>query len=160
MVDAEAAASAARIALRDLHGPGHGAARAAVANGDVDSAFLVARLDRPERSFYLAPWRDERGVVLVAQIDAASGALNSVVVLAEPVGDVLIPPERARSLVIAGRGGAAGDPQLVWRPCRESMSPLQPLYRVPTEGGAAYVAMDGTIHDRLTPLGKGGQEKG
>jgi len=156
VIDAAAAASAARSALRDLHGPGHDAARAALANGNVDPAFLVARLDRPERSFYLVPWRDERGVVLVAQVDAASGALNSVAVLPEPVGDVLISKERARALVTAGGGRVAGDPQLVWQPCRESMSPLQPLYRVPIERGAAYVAMDGTVHDQLTPLGKGG----
>jgi len=156
VIDAKAAASAARSALRDLNGPGHDAARAALAEGNVDSAFLVARLDRPERSFYLAPWRDKRGVVLVAQVDAASGALNSLAVLPEPVGEVVISKERARSLVMAERGGVAGDPQLVWRPCRESMSPLQPLYRVPIEEGAAFVAMDGTIHDRLTPLGKGG----
>lgn len=156
MIDAKEAASAARGALRDLHGPGHDAARAALANGDVESAFLVARLDRPERSFYLAPWRDKSGVVLVAQVDAASGALSSVAVLPEPVDDVVISKERARSLVMARRGLVSGDPQLVWRPCRESTSPLQPLYRVPIEGGAAYVAMDGTVHDRLTPLGKGG----
>src|SRR5262249_28431991 len=49
-----------------------------------------------------------------------------------------------------------GEPQLVWRPCRESASPFQPLYQVPIAGGEAFVSVDGSVYRSLTHFGKGG----
>ncbi len=81
MIDAGEAAAAARRALRELHGAGHADVLAAVATGEAGEPALVVRLDVPDASYYLVPWRDVRGVIVIAQIDATSGALQSVAVL-------------------------------------------------------------------------------
>jgi hypothetical protein len=155
MIDAEAAASAARIALQDLRGRNHDAAIAAAATANAGRAVFVRRLDQPERSYFLVPWHDARGVVLVVQVDT-NGEMRSLAVFPKPVDHLVIPKEKVRSLVAASSDRTAGDPELVWWPCRESTSPLQPLYRVPIGGGELYVTADGSIRERLTPLSKGG----
>jgi hypothetical protein len=66
------------------------------------------------------------------------------------------PDDAARAAADALGRRVVGQPQLVWRPCRESAGPLQPLYRVVTEGGEAFVSAAGIVHRTLTPFGRGG----
>ena len=155
MIDAEAAASAARRALQNLRGRNHDDAITAAATANAGRAVFVRRLDQPEQSYFLVPWHDARGVVLVVQVDG-NGEMRSVAVLPKPVNHLIIPEEQVHSLVADCGGQAIGDPELVWRPCQESTGPLQPIYRVPTKGGELYVTAGGSIRDRLTPLSKGG----
>ena len=155
MIGAEEAASAAVRALREL-GPGNEDVVAATAAAELERPIFVRRLDEPGQSYFLATWRDARGVVAVMQLDAADGAMRSIAALPKPVDELFIAKDEARSLVIVARGGrAAGEAELVWQPCRESTSPLQPLTRVPTEAGDMFVTAQGEVRDRLTPLGRG-----
>ena len=156
MIDADEAASAARQALAALSGPSHEAAIAAAASGEAGWPLFVTRMDRPDQSYYLVPWHDEQGIVLVVQIDADDGAMRSFALLPAPVGQLLISKEQAVRLVAESRIQVTGDAELVWKPCRESTSPLQPLWRVPVEGGERYVTAGGEVRDRLTELGRGG----
>jgi hypothetical protein len=156
MMDADAAATAAQDALRSLHGPSHRALFQATASALPQVPIFVRRLDRPEQSSYLVPWRDARGIAAVIQIDAATGAMQSVAVFAAPLMELVLPEERARALATATFGPIIGDAELVWRPCRESTSALQPLYRFETGQGEIYVTANGVASDHLTPLGNGG----
>jgi hypothetical protein len=40
-----------------------------------------------------------------------------------------------------------GEPKLVWRPSRESASPLQPLYQIAVDGGDVFVDVNGSVHE-------------
>jgi hypothetical protein len=131
---------------------------AALAGATAGAPLLVERLDRPDRAYYLVPWIGGRGVELVVQVDVSSGTMAGATLLPLPLPRLVIPPEEARRAAL-GEGTsplAAGEPRLVWLPCRESASPLRPFYQVLTGAGNVYVGMDAAVHSRLTPFGKGG----
>jgi hypothetical protein len=152
--DARAAAKRDIAGVRFDHDP---TAAGAVVTGGAGTPVLVRRLDKPASDYYLVPWSTERGIALVIQIDAERGVMSSVAALRVPLSRLVPSPEDARVLVLERLGQrVSGEPQLVWQPCRESASPLQPLYRVVVEGGEAFVGVDGFVHRRLTPFGKGG----
>ncbi|MFX1325289.1 MAG: hypothetical protein ACFE8N_10040, partial [Promethearchaeota archaeon] len=48
------------------------------------------------------------------------------------------------------------EPNLVWKPCRESTSPIRPFFQVNYQRGTLFVDMEGSVYEDLTPLGKGG----
>ena len=65
-----------------------------------------------------------------------------VAVLATPLPRLVPEPDEARRAVADRLGDrVAGEPELVWRPCRESTSPWQPFYRVPLEAGRQAAAL-------------------
>jgi hypothetical protein len=73
--------------------------------------------------------------------EIASCALTSH---ADMLRDVLGPLDLAqRSFTV--------HPTLVWRPCRQSMSPYYPFVQVNLAGTILYVGLDGRVHRRLTP---------
>ncbi len=156
MIDPGAAAVAAERHLRRMGGNDRSVA-AAYAHGRAGAPLAIDRLDRPTRPYYLVPWRDARGISLVVNLDAVTAALASVTVLPEPIDRLVVPLETARD--IAARALAApivSGPRLVWQPCREGSSPLQPFYEARTASEVVYVGADGTTYPALTPFGRGG----
>jgi hypothetical protein len=130
---------------------------AAYAGGHAGLPLLVTRLDESHRDYYLVPWENERGVVLVVQVDASGGEMSSAALLPTPMARLVMSPAEARRIVETRlKQRVIGEPTLVWRPSHESASPLQPLYRIEVEGGEAFVGVDGSVYRRLTPFGKGG----
>jgi hypothetical protein len=126
-------------------------------SGGAGTPLFVKRLDHPSRGYYLVPWVNPSGIVLIVEVDASTGSLSSVVPLAQPMPRLGINPTEARSAVTGGSGGLSTDePQLVWQPCRESASPLRPFYQVDIDAGHVYVDMDGKVYTNLTPFSKGG----
>jgi hypothetical protein len=143
----EAKRSLGRPPLRDTPGVA----------GKLGAPLLVRRLDIPEAYYYLVPVEDKRGILVVVQVDARSGAMSSAAVMPTPLPRLVMTPEEARDILSDRLGQRLiGEPQLVWQPCRESASPLQPLYYVQTESGDAFVGFDGSVYRILTPFGKGG----
>jgi len=149
------AARAAERGLREISEPEVAAAYTASHPG---VALLVKRLDQIDDDYYLVPWQDSRGVVLVVQVDASTGKMLSAAALPIPLPSLVMSPAEARHLAKTHLNRrVTGEPALVWRPSRESASPLQPFYYVPTEGGDAYITVNGSVYQRLTPFGMGGQ---
>jgi hypothetical protein len=127
------------------------------AAGSPGTPLLVRRLDVPGQYYYLVPLEDERGILLVVQVDGTSGAMSSAAVMPAPIPRLVMTPEEARDLVSDRLGKrVTGEPQLVWQPCHESASSLQPLYYVQIESGDAFVGANGSVYRNLTPFGKGG----
>ena len=109
------------------------------------------------QGYYLIPWEQDGNIAMVIHIDALSGVLQGVAPIRNPLAHLFLSPEEAnRAVEEKLHRHSLGQEELVWRPCRESTSPLRPLYQVPHEQGLAYVGMDGTVFPRLTPLGHGG----
>jgi len=156
VIGAAEAAHAARAAVERLRGPGHEAVISAAAMAVAGAPLLVRRLDVPGRAYYLVPWERSGGVVLVVQVDAESGEMTTAAALPTPLPSLLMSPADAQARV-AERFTVSGPPHLVWKPCRETMSPLQPLCAVPTDRGEVYVTIDGTVHTTLTEPGRGGR---
>ena len=157
MISPEDARAAAKRDIAAVRFDSHPDAVGALAAGEAGVPLLVSRLDRTASDYYLVPWSDERGIVLVIQVDAERGVMSSAAALRVPLSRLVPSPEEARAFVFERlRQRSVGEPQLVWQPCLESASPLQPLYRVVVESGEAFVGVDGSVHRRLTPFGRGG----
>ncbi len=115
------------------------------------------QIDAPGHDYYLVPWQSERGIVLIVQVDAQSGAMSAVAAPAAPLARLTVTSEDAQRIVSSRLGvRAIGEPRLVWRACRESTSTFQPLYQVPVEDGEVFVGADGSVYRSLTPFLKGG----
>jgi hypothetical protein len=121
------------------------------------AALFIRRLDQRDRGYYLVPWISKDGIVLVIEVDGLKGTVAGFSTLPQAQPSLVIKPEEAIAIVSSDLGRKAiGEPQLVWRPCRESSSPLRPFYEVKTGEGEVYVGMDGHVYINLTPFGKGG----
>lgn len=133
------------------------AAAAARLSGHAGTPLLVERLDMPQRDYYLVPWQDYRGIVIIVQVDAWNGKMSSLAVLPVPSKRLMMTPQEARRSVETKLAEAVlGEPRLVWQPSRESASPLQPLYHVRTASGDVFVSSEDSIYRSLTPFGRGG----
>ena len=148
-------ADAVAAAARGLEGTEAG--RRAAAGGRAGAPQLVRRLDAPGRDYYLVSWHDARGVVALIHVDGTGGEMVSRVVLPLAVTRLIPTPDDARRAVTSQlRQEPTGAPELVWCPCQETGSPMQPLYRVPVAAGSVFVAVSGSVHHELTPLGQDG----
>jgi hypothetical protein len=127
---------------------------------------LVQRLDLPDTYYYIVPMQTNREDVSAAvSVDARYGMYNQAAALADR-RRVLFPrlePESALKLVV-GRKFDLEDrkgmllvrpesiclfPTLVWKPCRESLSPFWPFYMITAGGHRLYIRIDGRIFTRL-----------
>lgn len=157
MISPDAAVDAAKRGLEQVDMRGNPDMAAVRSSGDAGPPILVERLDKPGQPYYLVPWHDPRGVVLIVQVDATSGSMSSTALIKTPLPRLTISDGEAQKIVSEHLGvPVVGQPKLVWTPCRESASPFQPFYQVPIAGGQAFVDMLGTLHAHLTSFGKGG----
>jgi hypothetical protein len=157
LISPDAAKAAAKRGIAGVRFDSQPNVASALAAGHAGVPVLVRRLDKPASDYYLVPWADDRGIVLVIQIDAERGVMSSAAALRVPLSQLVPSAEEARDVVFDQfKQRIVGEPELVWQPCRESASPLQPLYRIAVESGEAFVGVDGSVHPCLTPFDKGG----
>ena len=131
---------------------------------------LVERLDRLDSYYWLVPLRTKRGTVVVASVDGQWGDYLQAALAPKPRGDLFrIGPDEALELVAGKRFELGNDrgrllvrkdascmyPHLVWRPCRESLSPYYPFYMFIVGNHRLYVRVDGVTFASLT-LGQKG----
>jgi Papain-like cysteine protease AvrRpt2 len=139
----------------------------ALAHARPANPVLVQRLDYPDRFYYIVPMgKTARRTPILVSVDARYGDYREAVFLPtknrsqlvasmeskelvakvsdkkfeleEPLGRLLVRPE-AFCLY----------PMLVWKPCRESLSPFWPFHMFTIGGYRVYVRIDGAIFTRL-----------
>lgn len=131
---------------------------------------LVQRLDRLDSYYWLVPFRGSRGTVALASVDGRWGDYQQAVLLPKPRAEFFgIGPKEALKLVVGKRIDLGRDrgrllvreealcmyPHLVWRPCRESLSPYYPFYMFTVGRHHLYVRVDGALFTSLTLDQKG-----
>lgn len=157
LITTEEAIKAAMRGVRDYGLERNPDIVSAISIGKPDTPLLVKRLDVLKQAYYLVPWVIEEGTVLIAEVDASNGSMRSAARLPKAVPHLFLSPDEALTLVSRKfPSQKLGKPLLVWQPCRETTSPLRPLYEIPYEDGILYVDMDGSIFSSLTPLNLGG----
>jgi hypothetical protein len=133
---------------------------------------LVQRLDRVDSFYWIVPM-SRRGEVVPAAVavDARFGDYRQAIVLPEPQADAfaleddtaLLDRVGGQRFELPGRQGRLPlrkealhvYPTLVWRPCRESLSPFAPFKLITVGAHQLYVRLlDGQVFARLT-TGKG-----
>jgi streptogramin lyase len=116
-------------------------------------AWRVQRIDRENEAYYLIVFEENGAAIIVAAVNALTGGIQNSAHLAEGGSPLSIDSEHA--IALAGLNGNA-HANLVWRPCRASLSPLYPLWEVRTHSEEVYVDQQGKVWQSLVEAGPGG----
>lgn len=109
-------------------------------------------LESPARAYYLvALWSSDSTTLACVNEDRAELEISARLAGRAPV--VEVSSERAKEL--AGLGPTARG-ELVWKPCRASLSMLYPIWEVREEGQTLYVDQQGVVWKELEPKRPGG----
>jgi len=129
----------------------------------------VARLDRPNTYYYLAPWETAEGTTALVQVDARFGIFLSLHLREQPRREEFLSKEailkrvayksfeleEQRGRLVLRPESACLAPTLVWQPCWESWSPHLPFYQFTIGEYTIYVRVDGEVFTKLTTTGRG-----
>lgn len=127
--------------------------RNALNNGYPENPLFVKKLGKPEFAYYLIPWRIIKGVVFIVRVDASSGDVLEVRTFPKPTPSPFLSPNDA--LVYAQNKYPTykfGNPNLVWQPCEESTTAMEPFYMIPYNHRTLFVGMNKNIFHKPTPL--------
>lgn len=133
---------------------------------------LVQRLDHPDMFYYIVPVRETAEVIpLAITVDAQTGVYRESAIRTAERGSVFTSLSREKALeAVAGRHfelpGFGGRllvrkealcqyPHLVWRPCRESLSPYYPFHMFSVGSQRVYVRTDGAVFTALHDTDRG-----
>jgi hypothetical protein len=127
---------------------------------------LVQRLDRRDTYYYIVPMTKKRAIPALVCIDGRYGNYQQAARTSDPggnaLGDLNFDPKVALKTALSkpidlGRQGKLQlrpeacviYPMLVWRPCRESMSPYLPFFMIIAGNRRIYVSVDGRVLPQL-----------
>ncbi|HJQ34948.1 MAG TPA: hypothetical protein VJ866_22555 [Pyrinomonadaceae bacterium] len=142
--------------------------RKALSNVSPGEPLLVQRLDHPDSFYYIVPMQSgqKRAPVLVS-VDARFGDYRQSVLVPdggaspllaaqqnrkavfERVMDTRLEFEDRRGRLLLRKEAVCLHPTLVWRPCRESLSPFWPFYMLTTATHRIYIRVDGAVFTAL-----------
>jgi hypothetical protein len=140
--------------------------REALQNTNPGGPVLVQRLDQMDRYYYIVPMQaTQNRVPVLVSVDARFGDYRQAVALPNR-GSHLVPNLGRRELIeqvvgnrfeledrlgrlIVRREALCLYPTLVWKPCRESLSPFWPFYMITVGAHQLYVRLDGAVFTKL-----------
>lgn len=134
-----------------------------IKNANLSKPILVQRLDRPGSYYYLIPLESNKAITAMAIVDGMSGRLQEFSAYKDPIDSPIISRGRALEKVMErpidmgkeiGRlkfreGTFSFHPVMVWKPCKESMSPNYPFYMFTLGDKQVYMDYRGTIYTQL-----------
>jgi hypothetical protein len=136
------------------------------------TAALVQRLDRRDAYYYLSPLMRSVGnrveVEVGVAIDAGTGAFLQATAVPSPSRPAMFRPLSAGSIrsrllrapvrtgeleppLVVRPEAIRVHPALVWKPCRESLSPMFPFHMIDVGMHRVFVRVDGAVFANLTP---------
>jgi hypothetical protein len=143
--------------------------RHALSNTNPGDPVLVQRLDHLDRFYYIVPMhRTQRRIPVLVNVDARYGTYQQAVALSDRhsqhspsidrekllarVLDTRFELEDRLGNLPVRREAFCLYPTLVWKPCRESLSPFWPFHMITVGSHHLYVRVDGAVfpalHDR------------
>jgi hypothetical protein len=147
--------------------------KAAMSQAKPSTPVLVERLDRVNDYYYIVPVarKAESIVSLAIIVDGRTGVYNQSIVSEAGTENILSlnDPEQAAAQVIGQdiqlpgvRGrlhvlpqAVSQHPAMVWKPCRESLSPYYPFHLFTSGGNQIYVRSDGMVFTELHDQDRG-----
>jgi len=115
-------------------------------------AWRVQRIDYPDKTYCLIVFGDGHSAKHVATVDGESGEVTMSAEIEGTEPQLSVDADQA----LKKAGLKKGQAELVWRPCRISLSPLQPFWQVRSETQTVYVDQQGVVWKSLEPAGPGG----
>jgi len=146
--------------------------RAEFEDANAAEPVLVQRLDRIDSFYYIVPLQTAGVTALIILVNARTGEFMQSAIRAAEKDDLLadwVDRSAASKLVIGKKVDLPEDsgaihfrpeatcqsPALVWKPCRESYSPLYPFHLFTTGAPQIYVRTDGEVFTELHDGGRG-----
>jgi hypothetical protein len=128
--------------------------RVAVGAGGADPgrAWPVYDPDGEQPLYFLVELGPPAAVIAVGAVDARTGEVMSHARLPGSRSHLAVDAEDAKRIAGMPAGAHA---RLVWRPSRQSASPLYPLWQVRHGTKAGYVDLGGRVTPQLDPGGPG-----
>jgi len=138
--------------------------RAALNTAVTKSARLVQRIDRVDAYYYIVTLhvgaRDTARVIVdafdgktreIGGVTESHASLPPFIAESDAMGKLFSESRITPKWEINLRTGLVGlHPVLVWRPCRESASPLMPFYQFSVGNAFVYLRVDGRLCATLT----------
>ena len=132
---------------------------------------MVQRLDRNDSYYYIVPFETEKKISSLVSVDGRYGdykqacmlpkagphlglAYDKKKVIKMMVNNKFELPKRAGRILVRPDSYCLY-PYLVWRPCKESLSPFWPFYMFTVGRQRIYVRVDGAVFTKLTTNLKG-----
>lgn len=139
----------------------------ALKNAKPSRSVLVQRLDLPDSYYYMVPMKSEKAVTAMVLADGMNGSLQGCTAFKAPLKRPFLSQEQALERVLdktidlgnkAGtikfrEGTFSSHPVLVWKPCRESLSPYYPFHMFTSGDKHVYVGHNGRIFTELHDKG-------
>lgn len=133
-------------------------------NATAVEPLLVKRIDREKNYYYIVPFNIRNKTKLLVIIDAISGKFKEVSCLKEPVSFPKISKAKAINIMMKFLKERkikierlSPNLTLVWKPCEQTQSPYEPLWKVQIRSEVWFIDQKGKIYDKiLKPKVKGG----
>jgi hypothetical protein len=140
--------------------------RKALRESEAGDPVLVERLDRPGTFYYIVPWERRGRWSAAAAVDARFGDYLQATSIPRPgvspladldvdsvvkrlAGELIQLPEPMGQIRLLDDLYCVY-PTLVWRPCRESLSPFYPFRMITIGARRVYIRTDGRVFTKLT----------
>ena len=116
-------------------------------------AWRIRRLDRPGDAYFLVVLGEAQAAVAVVTVGMHAGEIVASARLPGTGPHLAVDAGEALQLARLGENARA---EMVWRPCRASLSPLYPLWEVRTDLETVYVDQQSKVWPALDSSGPGG----
>jgi hypothetical protein len=142
----------------------------ALEGAEPSESYLVQRLDAPDAFYQLVPMQRKGRTSAVISVDARDARYQQTSVTADAKWDLSsLRPEQILKRFVGERLQVTGTevrvpvrreavcvyPTLVWRPCRESLSPTFPFAMITVGDYRFFVRADGEVFSQLHTLDRG-----
>lgn len=124
-------------------------------DGTPSPPFFVRRLLK-KSAYFLVPWKYNEKVAFIIQINARNGQFEGITFFNKRRKSLIISSESALDCAKkAYPKESFVNKGLVWKPCRESTTPISPFHLFESENLRVFVGMNCKTYRFLTRLGKG-----
>jgi hypothetical protein len=116
-------------------------------------AWRIRRVDQPGEVYYLVVFGEVQASIGVAAVDAVRGEVMTSATLPGKGPHLAIDAKTAVQLSGLPIGAQV---ELIWKPCRASLSLLYPIWQVSSRKKTIYIDQQGVVWQELVAAGPGG----
>lgn len=140
----------------------------AIKNTKAAEPLLVQRIDKKDSYYYIVPFNRNDKTTLLVNIDAKTGKFKETSYLREPMRYPAVNQEEAKKILIGylkdkktGKPLLMKTPKLVWKPCQQTQSSYEPLWKIQIGSDVWFIDQKGKVYEKIIEIklkGGGGRK--
>lgn len=138
-----------------------------IKNTKAGEPLLVQRVDKKDSYYYIVPFNRNNRTTLLVIIDAKTGKFKETSYLREPIPYPKVNQEDAKKILTGYLKDKKAEkpllmkaPKLVWRPCHQTQSPYEPLWKIQIGSEVWFIDQKGKVYEKIIEVKlKGGGER-